>query len=89
MVHRRDGDVPVVHPGVADDVIAGDDPRQVVLEELLHVAGVSAGAAEEGRRLKGAGAGTHGEVLGVQHDAGQHRLGLDLEEVGGLQDILE
>ena len=79
----------MVHPGVADDVVAGDDPRQVVLEELLHVAGVSAGAAEEGRRLKGAGAGAHGKVLGVQHDAGQHRLGLDLEEVGGLQDVLE
>ena len=89
MVHGGHGDVVVVHPGGLDDVVAGDGARQVVLEQLAHVAGVGAGTAQEGRRLKGAAAGAHGEILGVQHHAGQQGLRLDAQQVRGLHDVLD
>ena len=89
MVHPGDGDVIAVHPGVLDDVIPGDGALQVVLKELLHIPGVRAGSAEKGRSLEGPAAGAHGELLGVQHDAGQQGLRLGAEEVGGLHDILQ
>ena len=38
---------------------------------------------------KGASAGAHGEIFGVQHDAGQQGLRLGPEEVVGLHDVLE
>ncbi len=62
---------------------------QVVLEQLLHLTGVTAAAAQEGGGLKGASAGAQGEVLGVQDDARQQGLGLIPEQVRGLDDVLE
>ena len=89
VVHHGNGDVVPVQLGVLDDIVFGDGAGQVVLEQLLHLPGVGAGAAQEGCRLKGAAAGAHGEVLGIQHDARQQGLRLCAEQVGGLRDVLE
>ncbi len=75
--------------GVLDDGVLGDGSRQVVLKELFHLGGVGAGAAKEGRRLKGASASAHGKVLGVQHDARQQGLRLGPEKLVGLHNVLE
>ena len=89
MVHHRDGDLVPVELGVLDDGVFGDGARQVVLEEFLDLGGVRPGPAQEGRRLKGAAAGAHGEVLGVQDNARQQGLRLRPRQVGGVGDILE
>ena len=89
MVHLGDGDARLIHLGVSDDVVAGDGSLQIVLEELFHLSSIRPGAAQEGGSLKGAPAGAHGKLLGIQHDAGQQGLGLGPEEVGRLHDVLE
>ena len=84
-----DGDVIPVEIGVLDDGIFTDGVLEVVLIELLHLGGISARAAQEGGSFKGASAGAHGEVLGVQHDAGQQRLRLGPKQLIGLHDVLQ
>ena len=79
----------MVHFGVLNNVVLGDGALQVVLEQLLDVAGVRTRAAEKGGGLKGAAAGTHGKLLGIQYHPGQQGLRLGLEQVGGLQQVLE
>lgn len=75
------GHVFVAQLGVFDDLELGDGVGQVVLEQLFHLAGVAAAAAQEGGGLKGAPTGAEGEVLGVQDDAGQQGLRLAPEQV--------
>ena len=58
------------------------------MEHPLDILGVGACPAQPGRRLEGAPAGAVGKVLGVQHDARQHRLGLGPEHVPGLDEVL-
>ena len=84
MVHLGYGNALMVHFGVLNNVVLGDGALQVVLEQLLDVAGVRTRAAEKGGGLKGAAAGTHGKLLGVQYHPGQQGLRLGLEQVGGL-----
>lgn len=50
------GNALMVHFGVLNNVVLGDGALQVVLEQLLDVAGVRTRAAEKRRRLKGAAA---------------------------------
>lgn len=83
------GDVVPIELGVLDEGIFGHRVGQVVLIELFHLGSVRAGAAEEGCRLEGAATGAHGEVLGVQHDAGQQGLGLGAQDLVGLHNVLQ
>ena len=61
---------------MTDDVIALDHAGKVALEEPLYVRRVRARAAQERGGLKRAPAGAHREVLRVEHDAREQRLGL-------------
>ena len=83
-----DGDIAVDHLGAADHVIFGNGVLQIVLEQLFHLCGVCAPPPEEGRRLKGAPAGAKGKALGVQNDARQKRLGLQTQQIGRLDEVL-
>ena len=72
----RHGDIAVNELGVTDDVVALDHAGKVALEESLYVRRVRACAAQECGGLKCASAGAHREVLRVEHDAREQRLGL-------------
>ena len=73
----------------ADDIVAGDHGLEVALEHPLYVRRIRPGPAQVRCRLEGAAAGAVGEILGVQHDAGQQRLGLRLQQVARLDEVLE
>ena len=76
LFNRGHGDVAVHELGVTNDVIALDHAGKVALEESLYVRRVRARAAQERGGLKRAPAGAHREVLRVEHDAREQRLGL-------------
>ena len=76
LFNRGHGDVAVHELGVTDDVITLDHAGKVALEESLYVRRVRARAAQERGGLKRAPAGAHREVLCVEHDAREQRLGL-------------
>ena len=70
-----------VEPRGLNDLIFEDCRVEIGLEQLLDLDGVRARAAQEGRSLKRARTGADGEVLRVEHDAGEQRLCLERRDV--------
>src|SRR5699024_6987942 len=66
-----DGNVTVVEIGLPDDVGGLDHAGQTALKVAADRGGLRSGPAQEGAGLKGAPAGAHHEILGVQYDARQ------------------
>ena len=88
LLGRGDGDVSV-KLGVLHDAVARDRILHVVLQQAFDIGRVGAAAAQIGRRVKGALAGADRKALGVEHDAGEQRLGLALDDVARLGDLLQ